>query len=69
MIDTIAETTHQSHKADADADIPHLNSFISGPRQKEGARFSTLLALENRVTGKMWEKAITYMKDNKIMLS
>ena len=47
MIDTVAETTHQSHKADADADIPHLNSFISGPGEKEGARFSTLLALEN----------------------
>lgn len=39
-------TAHQSHKADANADIPHLNGFISGSREKEGARLSTLLALD-----------------------
>lgn len=37
--------THQSHKADANADVPHLDCFIPGSREKEGARFSTLLAL------------------------
>lgn len=35
----------QSHKADPSADIPHLNCFIPGTREKEGTRFSTLLTL------------------------
>lgn len=35
----------QSHKADASADVPHLNCFISGSGEEEGARLSTLLAL------------------------
>lgn len=41
-------TTHQSHKADANADVPHLNCFISGSRQKEGTWLSTLLTLQNK---------------------
>lgn len=41
-------STHQSHKADASADVPHLDRFISGAREKEGPGFSTLLALEKR---------------------
>jgi len=44
----VTYSTHKSHKAHPSADVPHLNRFISGTREEEGTRFSTLLTLENR---------------------
>lgn len=36
---------HQRHKAHASADVPHLDGFVSGAREQEGAWFTALLAL------------------------
>lgn len=36
---------HQCHKAHASANVPHLDGFVSGAREQEGAWFTTLLAL------------------------
>lgn len=40
--------THQRHKAHANADIPHFDSFVSGARQKKRSRFPTLLSLKSK---------------------
>lgn len=40
-----SDSSHQGHKAHASANIPHLDGFISGARQQEGTRLSTLLGL------------------------
>lgn len=37
---------HQCHKAHSSANIPHLDSFVSGAREEEGAWFTALLALK-----------------------
>lgn len=36
---------HQCHKAQADANIPHLDGFVSGAGQQERARLTALLCL------------------------
>lgn len=36
---------HQCHKAHANANIPHLDGFVSGARQQEGAWLTALLGL------------------------
>ncbi len=41
----IKALTHQCHKAHANANIPHLDGFVSGARQQEGAWLTTLLGL------------------------
>lgn len=45
---TDTSVTHQSHEADPNAHIPHLDRFISGAREQERPRFSTLLILSQR---------------------
>ena len=39
------KAAHQCHKAHANANIPHLDGFVSGARQQERARLTTLLGL------------------------